>query len=125
MKVDLKGLGRKELEKLRADVDKALARVAETERKVALIAAEKAAQAHGYSLADLTGAASGKAAANGSAAPAVARKAASKSADGRSKVAPKFRNPENPEQTWSGRGRAPKWVEAYLAAGGSLDQITI
>ena len=26
----------------------------------------------------------------------------------------KFRDPQNPEQTWSGIGRAPKWVQAIL-----------
>ena len=25
---------------------------------------------------------------------------------------PKFRNPRNPEQTWTGRGKAPAWVDA-------------
>lgn len=28
-----------------------------------------------------------------------------------SKVAPKYRNPENPEQTWSGRGKPPLWIK--------------
>ncbi|MCK9540257.1 H-NS family nucleoid-associated regulatory protein [Dokdonella sp.] len=35
----------------------------------------------------------------------------------RSKAKPKFRNPENPEQTWSGRGKRPNWFHAALAAG--------
>ena len=26
----------------------------------------------------------------------------------------KYRNPQNPEQAWSGVGRAPKWVQAIL-----------
>ena len=26
----------------------------------------------------------------------------------------KYRNPQNPEQAWSGIGRAPKWVQAIL-----------
>ena len=28
-------------------------------------------------------------------------------------VKPKYRNPENPEQTWTGRGIAPKWIAGY------------
>ena len=28
----------------------------------------------------------------------------------RGKVAPKYRNPANPEQTWTGRGKSPLWV---------------
>ncbi|PHM21878.1 MAG: histone family protein nucleoid-structuring protein H-NS [Curvibacter sp. PD_MW3] len=33
------------------------------------------------------------------------------------KVAPKFRNPANPAQTWTGRGISPKWVADLKAAG--------
>ena len=29
--------------------------------------------------------------------------------------APKYRNPNNPEQTWSGRGKKPKWYIEALA----------
>src|SRR5438445_13498323 len=32
------------------------------------------------------------------------------------KVHPKFRNPERPHQTWSGRGHQPRWVRELLAA---------
>jgi|HubBroStandDraft_1064217.scaffolds.fasta_scaffold591706_1 DNA-binding protein H-NS len=31
--------------------------------------------------------------------------------DGRSTVAPKYRNPADPAQVWSGRGAAPPWIE--------------
>jgi DNA-binding protein H-NS len=31
--------------------------------------------------------------------------------DARSTVTPKYRNPENPSQTWAGRGQTPKWIE--------------
>lgn len=40
------------------------------------------------------------------------------------KVAPKYRNPSNHEQTWSGRGVTPKWV-ADLKAEGKLDSALI
>ena len=33
------------------------------------------------------------------------------------KVAPKYRDPANPAQTWTGRGRTPAWVQALQAAG--------
>ncbi len=26
------------------------------------------------------------------------------------KVAPKYRDPQNPENTWTGRGKAPSWI---------------
>ena len=32
-------------------------------------------------------------------------------------VAPKYRNPANPEQTWSGRGKRPRWFNDALKAG--------
>ncbi len=34
-----------------------------------------------------------------------------KAADARSSVQPKYRNPENPSQTWAGRGAKPAWIE--------------
>lgn len=40
------------------------------------------------------------------------------------KVAPKYRNPANPEQTWTGRGVSPSWVQA-LKASGTLDAALI
>ena len=33
------------------------------------------------------------------------------------KVAPKYRDPSNPANTWTGRGRMPQWVQALNAAG--------
>ncbi len=35
----------------------------------------------------------------------------------------KYRHPSNKELTWSGRGRKPRWVEAWLANGGALDAL--
>src|SRR5512132_2382842 len=43
----------------------------------------------------------------------------------RAKVLPKYRNPDNPEEVWSGRGRQPKWVQAALAEGQTLDDLVI
>jgi len=40
------------------------------------------------------------------------------------KVAPKYRNPANAEQTWTGRGVSPAWVQALKAAG-TLDSALI
>jgi len=33
-----------------------------------------------------------------------------------SRVAPKYRNPDNPDQTWAGRGLQPRWLTAALKA---------
>ena len=40
-------------------------------------------------------------------------------------VNPKYRNPGNPSQTWSGRGTQPQWVRELLAAGTQLEDIRI
>ena len=36
------------------------------------------------------------------------------SAARRQKRPAKFRNPQNPDESWSGIGRSPKWVQAIL-----------
>jgi DNA-binding protein H-NS len=40
-------------------------------------------------------------------------------------VLPKYRNPLVPSQTWSGRGRTPRWVVAALNTGRRLDDLKI
>jgi len=41
-------------------------------------------------------------------------------------VAPKFRNPENPAQTWSGRGKRPLWFnDALKKKGVTADSLLI
>ncbi len=98
MKFDLDSLSRAELEKLRGDVDKALSNLAERERQAALDAAERAAKAHGYSLKELTGVAPQK-------------------VKSRAKNPPKYRHPDTPSSTWTGRGRKPQWIRDAESAG--------
>lgn len=43
----------------------------------------------------------------------------------KSKIAPKYAHPENPELTWTGRGRKPKWVDAALASGKTMKDLEI
>lgn len=40
-------------------------------------------------------------------------------------VKPKYQNPEDPSQTWSGRGRNPKWVVALIQSGGNIKDCAI
>jgi DNA-binding protein H-NS len=41
------------------------------------------------------------------------------------KVHPKYRNPKNPQETWAGRGKQPRWLVAQLRAGKKLEQFVI
>ena len=41
------------------------------------------------------------------------------------KVFPKYRNPKNPAETWSGRGKQPLWAKEQLRSGGKLDHCLI
>jgi len=43
----------------------------------------------------------------------------------RGAVAPKYRNPENPNETWAGRGLKPRWLAAALKAGHKIDEFLI
>lgn len=113
MNTDLKSMTRKELEKLKGNVEKALEKLAQKDKKAALAAAEKAAAAHGFSLAELAG---------DEATPFKTVKVKT----GPKKVSPpKYKNPENAEQTWSGKGRQPDWFKAAIAAGTTPDAMEI
>jgi DNA-binding protein H-NS len=41
------------------------------------------------------------------------------------KVLPKYQNPRNPAERWSGRGKQPHWVRAQLKAGKKLEHFLI
>jgi DNA-binding protein H-NS len=41
------------------------------------------------------------------------------------KVHPKYRNPERPSETWSGRGKQPRWIGALLRKGMKVDDLLI
>jgi DNA-binding protein H-NS len=40
-------------------------------------------------------------------------------------VAPKYRDPADPSQTWAGRGQAPRWLVAYENQGRERDEFLI
>ena len=41
------------------------------------------------------------------------------------KVHPKYQNPDNPSQTWSGRGKTPRWISEFLLSGKKIDELRI
>ena len=40
-------------------------------------------------------------------------------------VVPKYRNPEQPSETWAGRGKTPRWLTAQLNSGKRIDDFRI
>jgi DNA-binding protein H-NS len=86
-------------------VDKAIKDVEKRRLDDARKAAAKTAAEYGFRLADL-----------------VDSKA---DTNGKSKLPPKYRHPENPDQTWTGRGRRPAWLEEALASGHALEEFKI
>jgi DNA-binding protein H-NS len=94
----------KELVALQARLEKAIAEARRRERsdikeKIAALAADS-----GFSVAELLGTGRGLKG---------------------SKVAPKYMNPDNKSETWTGRGRQPRWLVAKLAKGAKLEQFMI
>ncbi len=104
MDINVNELSLKELKDLQTQVGKAISTFEERKKKEALSEVEEKARSLGFSLAELTGS-------------AVTRKRAPATA--------KYRNPEEPSATWSGRGRKPRWFEAALNAGRSPEDLAI
>ena len=52
-----------------------------------------------------------------------ASKAARRHGDG--KVAPKYRNSEDPSQTWAGRGLMPRWLTAAIKSGKKAEDFLV
>lgn len=112
-KIDLSEVSIPELREL---VEKAQAEISKrTEAEKAALRAEfeKRANASGFSLSEILsthfekkGRGAGKAKGGGI-------------------VPPKYRNPSNTPETWTGRGRQPAWVKAHLEGGGTLESLMI
>jgi DNA-binding protein H-NS len=41
------------------------------------------------------------------------------------RVFPKYRNPNEPSETWSGRGKQPRWLAAALKTGHTIEEFAI
>jgi len=41
------------------------------------------------------------------------------------RVLPKYRNPKIPTETWSGRGKQPRWLAAAIKSGRKIDDFKI
>lgn len=100
MNIDLSTLSRSELVVLQEDVSKALAEAEARDRQAALDAARAAASEFGFSLDEISGNSRRRGGRpNGSLSP------------------PRYANPADQEQTWTGKGRKPNWFTEALSRG--------
>lgn len=104
MAINLDSLSLKELRDLQSQVAKAISGFEDRRKRDALTELEEKARALGFSLAELTGAAK-------------TRK--------RSPSFPKFANPADKSDTWSGRGRKPRWFSEAMAKGKKPQDLAI
>lgn len=102
--MDLNDLSLKELRDLQSQVVKAIATFEDRRKKEALAELEDKAKSLGFTLAELTGISAPR------------KKSAS---------AAKYANPLNPGETWSGRGRKPRWFVEAIEAGKSAEDLAI
>ena len=102
--MDLDSLSLKELKELQSQVARAVASYEERARKQTAAELEEIARARGFTLGELVNA-------TGS------RK--------RSVSVPKYANPDDKSQTWSGRGRKPHWYINAIAKGASPEDLAI
>ena len=106
-KVDLSDYNLSELKGLQAEIEKEIKARQQQEVTKAREQILAIAQGLGVSVEELL--------ANGGA----------KSKGSGKKVQAQYRNPADNEQTWTGRGRQPKWIAEGLAGGKSLDDFRI
>lgn len=104
MDINLNSLSLKELRDLQSQVAKAISGYEDRKKKEALGELEEKAKELGFSLAELTGV-------------PIPRKRAPATA--------KYANPADPTDTWSGRGRKPRWFEAALKAGKTPGELAV
>ena len=101
---NLEAMSLKELRQLQKDLAKAISTYEDRHKAEARAKLEAIAKEMGYSLADLIG---------------------SEVKPTRTPAAAKYRHPENPSLTWSGRGRKPLWFVAALDAGKTPENLAI
>lgn len=118
MTIDIDNLSARELDSL---ISKAKKRKTTLKKRkpAAIVRARLTALARteGYTIAELFGTAAG-------ATPRAARSTRTAPKTG-TKVAPKYRNPANAEQTWAGRGKQPRWLAEEVAKGRKIEEFLI
>jgi DNA-binding protein H-NS len=124
MSIDITGLSTKELDAL---INQAKKRKTTLSKRKPIAAVRskltQLARAEGYTIAELFGAAAAPRTAAKPAAGPKARKTTKGYKLG--KVAPKYRNPANADETWAGRGKPPRWLAVHLDQGRRLEDFLI
>ena len=120
MSIDLRGLSAKELATLISKAKEQQTRIAKR-TPIATVRGKitKFAKAEGYTLDELFGTTSAKATKK------TAKAAGAKPVRKLGKVAPKYRNLANTKETWSGRGKQPRWLAALTAKGKKVEDFLI
>ena len=119
MSIDLRNLSAKELGALIEKAKQQQTRLAKR-TPIATVRSKitKFAKAEGYTLEELFGM-------SGNRGAKAAAKPSSHANRKLGKVAPKYRNPANPKETWTGRGKHPRWMAALIAKGKKADDFLI
>lgn len=104
--MNLEEMPREALLDLRAQIDIQLEKREAKRKTDALKAIEEAAEKFGFSLDELAS-------------------VTGKRKSGFMKGVPKYAHPEDKTQTWTGKGRKPKWFDEALAAGISPEDMEI
>jgi DNA-binding protein H-NS len=107
MAIDLTDLSINDLEKLIANAKARIEQLKRQQMTELRRSLEQQAREAGFDIYDLFG--------------VVRAKAASE----KKPVAPKYRDPDNPNNTWTGRGKHPVWLRDALAAGKTLESFAI
>ncbi|AKU50979.1 H-NS family nucleoid-associated regulatory protein [Xanthomonas arboricola pv. juglandis] len=120
MSIDLSGLSAKQLGALIKNAKKQQTVVAKR-APIAKVRTQltRAAKAQGYSIEELFGASAGPGR------PAAAAKPGPRAGRKLGKVPPKYRNPANPQEAWTGRGKQPRWLAELTAAGKKVEDFLI
>jgi DNA-binding protein H-NS len=103
--INLNDLSLTELRSLQKEVAKAIAEFSDRKKTEAMTALEAHAKELGFSLSELTG--------------------VKKTRKSSGPPGAKYRHPENPEVTWSGRGRQPGWFKAAIEAGKAPETMAV
>lgn len=110
MAVQLDNLSIEELEQVISDARQRIEEKREEAVARARADIERIAASTGYSLEDLLG---------------MGKSRARAAARAQKPVAEKYRNPRDPSQSWSGRGKRPRWLQDLLQQGATLESLQV